>query len=264
MVTPRPEMPAGAVDLSGRKAMVVGVETPAGAAIALAYARAGADVALCALRADEGVVTAKRIQKQIQALGRGSSVYVMDVLLGRNVQVTTRQVTKELGGLDIVAGCSHRLLARPLAQTTDVELQQVLALNFNAQFFLARSAAGELVRQGRGGSILLVTRALDERGIAGGAAAYSAAHAAVHALVRALAQELAPQQVAINALALDWEAAPAGGHDEQAAHAVGSAPAERPGAADAVGPLAVRLSRGGAGAVSGQVVAADGDTLPRG
>ena len=45
-------------DLSGRKAMVVGVENPAGAAIARAYAEAGADVALCVLKADDAVMTA--------------------------------------------------------------------------------------------------------------------------------------------------------------------------------------------------------------
>ena len=82
-------------DLSGRKAMVVGVENPAGAAIARAYAEAGADVALCVLKADDAVMTAKRIQKEIEAQGSRSGVYVMDVTLGRNVQVTTRQVTVE-------------------------------------------------------------------------------------------------------------------------------------------------------------------------
>ena len=46
-------------DLTGKKAMVVGAEFPAGAAIARAYAEAGADVALCALTADDAVMRAR-------------------------------------------------------------------------------------------------------------------------------------------------------------------------------------------------------------
>ena len=137
-------------DLSGKKALVVGAETPAGGAIARAYAEAGADVALAALRADDGVMAVKALQKEIEASGRRSSVYVMDVTLGRNVQVTTRQIAKEMGGLDVVASTPDLFLGKPIEQTTDPDLQQVMTYNFNAHFFVARSAVGELRRGGGG------------------------------------------------------------------------------------------------------------------
>ena len=230
------------LDLSGRRAMVVGVETAHGAEIARAYAAAGADVALCVPRPDEGVVTAKRLQREIEALGRDSRVYVMDVMLGKNVQVTTRQVTKELGGLDIVASCPELFIERPIGQTTDVELQQLMMVNFNAQFFVVRAASGEMLKGERGGHIVLLMSTVSERGGLPGAAAYAAGQAATRSLVRSAAQELDPSRVSVSGIALDRS--DAGGDD-----------AGRASRAQEAGALAVRLASGGAGYESGEIVA---------
>src|SRR5690606_34289829 len=94
---------SGFWDLTGKKAMVIGADNPAGGAIARAYAEAGADVALCALTPDEAVMRARAVRRDIEKMGRRAPEYIMDVTLGKNVQVTTRQIVKELGGLDIVA-----------------------------------------------------------------------------------------------------------------------------------------------------------------
>jgi NAD(P)-dependent dehydrogenase (short-subunit alcohol dehydrogenase family) len=74
-------------DLSGHVAMVVGAEFASGRAIALALAGTGADVAVCAVQADERVLEARKVKRAIEAMGRRSAEYVMDVTLGRNVQV---------------------------------------------------------------------------------------------------------------------------------------------------------------------------------
>lgn len=250
-------------DLSGKKALVVGAETPAGGAIARAYAEAGADVALAALRADEGVMAAKVLQKEIEAAGRQSSVYVMDVTLGRNVQVTTRQIAKELGGLDIVASTPDLFLGKPIEQTTDPDLQQVMAYNFNAHFFVARSAVGELRRGSGGGRITLVSHVLGERATAN-TAAYSAAHAATQSLVRSLSQELGPHGITINAISLgwmEWMQDRLDPDDEEAGRAIRFTIMKRAGVAEEIGPLAVYLAGSGVGYVSGQVFAVDGGLL---
>ena len=250
-------------DLSGRKSMVIGAETPAGGAIARAYGEAGADVALCVLKADEGVVAAKRVQKEIEAMGRTSSVYVMDVTLGRNVQVTTRQVTKELGGLDIVASCPDLFIGKPIGRTTDAELQHVMAVNFNAQFFAARSASGEMLKNEAGGNIVLVTHVLGERGVTN-TAAYGAAQAATQSLVRSLAQELGPHRISINAISLGWMEWMDDRLDpevEDAGRAVRFTIMKRAGQAEEIGPLALWLAGSGVGYVTGQVFAVDGGLL---
>ena len=156
--------PSASPPLAGRRAAVVGVESAAGAAISRALGSAGADVALCALRPDEGVLVARRVQRELTGAGRRAATYVMDVTLGRNVQVTTRQIAKELGGLDLVVSAPQFPRGGSLARLAEVELAQLWALNFTAHLFLVRSAAPELVRAG-GGSLLLLTH---EAGSGGG------------------------------------------------------------------------------------------------
>lgn len=195
--------------LDGRRAMVIGAEFPAGAAIARAYAAAGADVALCSLTADEAVLRSRAVKRQVEAMGRRVAEYVMDVTLGKNVQVTTRQIVKEIGGLDLVASAPELFLDRSIARTSDTELARVMQVNFAAQFFVVRAVADEFRRdrpdgQGgvrRGGSITLVVSGLEATGEAS-ATAYLAALAAVQSLVQSAARELAPEGIVVNGIAL--------------------------------------------------------------
>jgi NAD(P)-dependent dehydrogenase (short-subunit alcohol dehydrogenase family) len=182
----------------GRKALVIGVETPAGAAIARALGRAGADVGLATMRADEGVLVAKRIQRELHALGRVAATYAFDVTLGQNVKVSTRQVAKEIGGLDILVSASDRFYSAPLGRTTDSDLAQTMTVNCYAHLFAIRAAADEFRRAGSGRA-LLVTHAAAEEGLPG-AAAYAAAHAATLNLTRSLSEELRAEHIAVDAL----------------------------------------------------------------
>src|SRR5690606_20055394 len=188
-------------DLTGKRAMVIGADNPAGGAIARAYAEAGADVALCALTPDEAVMRARAARRDIEAMGRRAPEYIMDVTLGKNVQVTTRQIVKELGGLDLLAVAPDAFLAKPIEKTTDTDLARVMQVNFNAHFFAIRSAAEEFRRREQPGRIVCVTSVLGERGLPN-TAAYGAAHGAVHNLVRAAAQELAADRIMVNGIAL--------------------------------------------------------------
>ena len=247
--------------LAGKKTMVIGAETPAGGAIARAYAEAGADVALCALTADDAVMRARAVKRDIEAMGRTATEYVMDVTLGKNVQVTTRQIVKELGGLDAVASAPDLFLAKPIGTTTDMELARVLAMNFSSQFFVVRTAAEEFRRAGRPGRIVLVSSVLHERGMMD-VAAYSAAHGAVASLVRSAGHELAHEHITVNAIALGWmdwmddRLTPA---DENAGRARRFPMLHRLGRAEDVGPLALLLSgEESAPYITGQVLALDG------
>ena len=181
--------PPGADGLLGRRALVIGAETTTGQAIARALGAAGADVALAVLRPDEGVLVARRLQRELRDQGRQAMTYAMDVTLGRNVQVTTRQVAKELGGLDLVVSAPDEPFLGSLAQTSDAQLAQTMTLNGYAHAYAARSAFDEFRRQDEGPRVfILVTHALGERALAGAVAA-SMAGAAALGLLRALALE---------------------------------------------------------------------------
>ncbi len=250
-------------NLEGKRAMVVGVENPAAAAIALAFAEAGADVALCTLEPNEAVPAARKVAKQIEGMGRKSGVYVMDVTLGKNVQVTTRQVAKEMGGLDLVVSAPDHFLAKPITKISDTELANVLKVNFSAHFFVVRQAVAELQKNDEGGRIIVVTSVLGERGLPN-TSAYSGATGAAYNLVRAVAQEVADDGITVNGIALgwmDWQSDRLAPGDEQAQRATRFPIMKRPGTAEEVGPLAVYLAGTGTGYVTGQIFPVDGGLL---
>ncbi|MBM4415916.1 MAG: SDR family oxidoreductase, partial [Chloroflexi bacterium] len=138
--------PTVAGPLVGRRALVIGVETPAGSAIARALAGAGAALALATMRADESVVGARRLQRSVQAAGGHAATYAFDVTLGQNLKVSTRQAAKELGGLDLLVSASAGFAPAPLARTGDGELAQLLQLNCYAHLYALRAAADEFRR----------------------------------------------------------------------------------------------------------------------
>ena len=250
-------------DLTGKKAMVVGAEFPAGAAIARAYAQAGADVALCALTADDAVMRARAVKRDIEAMGRKVAEYVMDVTLGKNVQVTTRQVAKEMGGLDIVASAPDLFLAKPIEKTSDTELARVMQVNFASQFFLVRTAAEEFRRDKRPGRIVLVTSVLGERSMLD-TTAYAAAHGAVHNLVRAAGHELASEGITVNAISLGWMDWMDDRIDESedGKRALRFPMLRRAGHADEVGGTAVWLAAEHASSfITGQIIPIEGGLL---
>ena len=251
-------------DLTGRKAMVIGADNPAGGAIARAYGEAGADVALCALTPDEAVMRARAVRRDIEAMGRRAPEYIMDVTLGRNVQVTTRQIVKDLGGLDIVAVAPDMFLAKPIEKTTDTDLARVMQVNFSAHFFAIRASAEEFRRREGPGRIVCVTSVLGERGLPN-TTAYGAAHGAVHNLVRGAAQELAAEGIMVNGIALgwmDWMDDRIDPEDEEAQRAVRFTALRRRGQPEEVGPLAVYLSSEVATRyITGQVFPVDGGLL---
>jgi NAD(P)-dependent dehydrogenase (short-subunit alcohol dehydrogenase family) len=181
------------------------VETAAGRALALALAEAGADVAAVAARDDaESALAAKRVSGQVARLGRRSPAQAIDAALATAVQVMTRQVAKELGGLDILVACLDQPQASPSERLSEPEWARLVGLNLSALFFACRSAAREMARQG-GGAILAVLPQ------AGQGAAYAALKAAALELVRGLAQEYGGQGVRLNALAFAGRDLPAEG-----------------------------------------------------
>jgi NAD(P)-dependent dehydrogenase (short-subunit alcohol dehydrogenase family) len=249
-----------AYDLSGKRALVVGADNPAGRAIALALGEAGADVTVSSTSSDgDAMLRAKQVQREIAAMGRQAAAVGTDVTLGTGVQVMVRQVAKEMGGIDLLVNAPDLFLGKPADETTDIEFNRVMQVNLAGTFHACRAAGKEMLKQDRGGRIINVASVLGERGLAN-AAAYCAAQAGILNLTRALAQEWGPCRITVNAIAQGWmEYTPAiGDPNPEANQTVRFVPMKRAGRADELGPLAVYLASDSTGYVSGQVLFVDG------
>ncbi|MCB1691486.1 MAG: SDR family oxidoreductase [Pseudomonadales bacterium] len=216
-------------DLTGKRAVVVAADNPAGEAIADAFDEAGADVARIPTPEVATVATA----------------------------IATAADT--LGGIDILACAPDLFLAKPVGEITGPDLEAVMSRNFTVPY-LAIQAALPYIHLAGQGNIVLVTSVLGERGLPN-TSAYSAAHGAVYNLIRALAQELAPAHISINGIELgwmDWMTDRIDRTDEHAARAVRFTMLKRAGRAEDVGPIAVWLAGSGVAFVTGQVFPLDG------
>ena len=244
--------------LGGKKALVLGAGSPAGRAIAVALAEAGADVAVASSSIDgEEVMACRRTRRAVEAAGRRSAEYAFDVTLGQNVQVSTRQVSKEMGGLDILVYAVSTVLHRPAEKITDAEWTRSLAINLSGAFFACRAAAREMLAA-RSGRILLVTSNLGERGLGGASMLVTAQHGLV-GLTRSLAVEFADRGVRVNAIAAGWlEGTPGAGEPTDENLLVRYIPMRRLGKPAELGPLAVYLASDAADYITGQVLHVDG------
>jgi NAD(P)-dependent dehydrogenase (short-subunit alcohol dehydrogenase family) len=183
--------------LAGRRAVVTGVSQGIGAAIAVALARAGADVAGIHLgaRAD-GAAT----ERAVRAAGRRAVIVRGDTGDPAAVQALADAAVAELGGIDIWVNNAARLMVKPFLEVTDADWHGLLAANQHGYFYGCRAAARQMVAQGAGGRIVNVTSAADILVVAE-LSAYIAAKGAIVALTKTLALELAPHAITVNAIA---------------------------------------------------------------
>jgi NAD(P)-dependent dehydrogenase (short-subunit alcohol dehydrogenase family) len=184
---------ASQFDLSGKRAVVTGSSSGIGAAIAIAFARAGADVAGMSLE------PATETEDEIRGHGRDSLMLVGDVGDPGEVAALAESAVDRFGAIDIWVNNAARLMVKPVLETADQDWHDLLAPNLHGYFYGCRSAAAQMVKQGAG-RIINVTSAVNFQPIPD-LAAYIAAKGAIAGLTRALALELAPLGVTVNALA---------------------------------------------------------------
>ncbi|MER7361481.1 SDR family NAD(P)-dependent oxidoreductase [Nonomuraea wenchangensis] len=246
----------GAFDLNGKQALVTGASKGIGRAIALAYAAAGADVALVSRSAD----ALAEVAKEIEALGRRAVVLPADLTDRDAAASMVAAAIDGLGHLDIVvnnAGGSNFMV-----EFKDLRLSgwdKLMRLNLDSAMVVCHAVAPHLLERGSGSVINVASVA------ALGApflAPYAAAKAGLVALTKTLALEWARAGVRVNALCPGWTATELNRNlwdDESGGAAtVATVPMRRWGTAEEMAQPAIFLASGASAYMTGQVLFIDG------
>ncbi len=187
--------PDSMFSLRGRTALVTGASTGIGAAIALALAEAGADVA-CHGNSRPPTATAERVG----TAGRRACVLRGDVRDPATCDALVRDAVDAFGRLDILVNNAGINLRAPAVDYPDEAWDAVLAVDLSAVFRLCRAMGRHVMARGGGGRIVNIASLLSFQGGVT-VPAYAAAKGGVAQLTRALANEWAAHGLNVNAIA---------------------------------------------------------------
>lgn len=183
------------MDLNGRTALVTGGAVRVGKAIALALARAGADVAI---NYHSSAAAATATVEEIEALGRRAAAIRADVAQGAQVQALVDETVARLGRLDVLVNSASLWRKTPWAELDEAAWDQLVDIALKGPFLCAKAAAPHLTAHGDGAIINIVD--LSAFVPFAGYMPHSAAKAGLVNLTYSLAMELAPT-VRVNAIA---------------------------------------------------------------
>jgi len=180
--------------LDGKVALVTGAAAGLGAAIAVALAEAGADVA-CHGNARAPDATCEAIAR----LGRRTAAVSGD-LVDREVSRTLVETTeRELGTIDILVNNAGTIRRAPAVNYSEDDWDAVIEVNLSSVFRLSQQAGKRMIERGRGKIVNIASVLSFQGGIA--VPAYAASKGALAQLTKALANEWAAKGVNVNAIA---------------------------------------------------------------
>jgi NAD(P)-dependent dehydrogenase (short-subunit alcohol dehydrogenase family) len=198
---PRPPAPSPpdatpSFDVAGRIALVTGAARGIGRAVALALARAGADLAL----GFRDVHAAGDVADAIRALGRRALPLQMDVTRPAEVSAAVGEAVRHFGRLDVLVNNAGIGPPNPAEAVTETDFDATLAVNLKGTFFVSQAAGRAMIAAGRGGRIVNLSSqagfvALPTESV------YCMTKAAIAHLTKCLAVEWAPHGINVNAVA---------------------------------------------------------------
>lgn len=196
---PRPdhgeESYRGSGRLAGRKAIITGGDSGIGRAVAIAYAREGADVVIAYLDENEDAAEVKAL---VEREGRKAVLIPGDIRDPEHCRTIVRRAVEELGGLDIlVNNAAHQATFSDTGDISDEEWQRTFETNIHAMFYLTKAAVAHM----KPGSAIINTASVNSDMPNPILLAYATTKGAIQNFTGGLAQMLAEKGIRANAVA---------------------------------------------------------------
>jgi NAD(P)-dependent dehydrogenase (short-subunit alcohol dehydrogenase family) len=186
------------VDHSERVALVTGSGRGIGKAIALTFARAGADIVVV----DIDLASAEKTAKEISATSRKAVAFQVDVSDKERVEETVKRAIAEFGHIDILVNNAGAIVRKPMLEFTDDDWNKVLAINLMGTYYFCRAVGKHMVAQ-RFGRIVNIGSIMGEFALPP-RASYCASKGGIIMLTKELATEWADHGITANAVSPGW------------------------------------------------------------
>jgi 2-deoxy-D-gluconate 3-dehydrogenase len=252
-------MSSGLFDLEGKRALVTGASRGLGAAMALALAKAGADVAVLANEPPD------RTAGCIQATGRRTVSLIVDLADPDEPARAVSATIEALGALDILVNNAGIIRRAPAAEHSDEDWDAVIAVNLSSVFRMCRAAGRHMLTRGSGKIVNIASLLAFQGGIT--VPGYAAAKGGVAQLTKGLANEWASKGLNVNAIAPGYmvtdNTAPLRADAVRTRQITDRIPAGRWGEPDDLGGAVVFLASRASDYVNGHVLVVDGGWMAR-
>lgn len=268
------------LELEGKVALVTGAtrERGLGRAIALALARAGADVAVTGKERGHSSLTVDEreegwrglpdVVEELRSVGVQAQGHYVDVRSSLEIQQMVDEVVRGLGRVDILVNNATypRADDRVRVQDLDDDLwREIVAVNLTGTMLVSKYVSRQMISQGSGGSIVAISSAAALKSPPT-FSAYAASKAGIHALMACLSAELASDDITVNVVApgfLDTARVDAIRNAQQWESRLSTIPAGRPGTVEEVADLVCYLCGPKARWMTGDVLLITGGEVRR-
>jgi hypothetical protein len=185
----------GAGRLDGKKAIITGADSGIGRAVALAFAREGADVLIAYLSEDDDATQTKRL---VEEAGCKAVLVRGDIQHPAHCRKIIEQALTELGGVDIlVNNAAHQASFKEITDISDEEWDLTFKVNIHAMFYLTKAAVPHM----KPGSAIINTASINSDAPNPTLLAYATTKGAIQNFTAGLAQLLAEKGIRANAVA---------------------------------------------------------------
>jgi NAD(P)-dependent dehydrogenase (short-subunit alcohol dehydrogenase family) len=243
--------------LTGKAALITGGDSGIGRAVAVHYAKEGADVSIVYLNEHDDANETKRM---VETEGRKCILIAGDIGDESFCRQAVEQTVREFGQLDIlVNNAAEQHPKKSIDQITAEQLERTFRTNIFAMFYLTKAALKHLEKR-EGASIINTTSVTAYRG-SGGLLDYASTKGAIVAFTRSLSENLVEKGIRVNGVAPGpiWTPLiPSTFPPEKVERFGGDVPMKRPGEPSEVAPCYVFLASDDASYISGQILHPNG------